>query len=82
MALEDSGDVSAGRTGSSDEQPDTYLADDQVITLMDATSEQDVVSDEENPSGDTDDRGNTSDDGSRVKIGVEAALVGMSYDFR
>jgi hypothetical protein len=82
MALEDSGDVSAGRTGSSDEQPDTYLADDQVITLMEATSEQDVVSDEENPSGDTDDRGNTSDDGSRVKIGVEAALVGMSYDFR
>jgi hypothetical protein len=49
---------------------------------MEATSEQDVGSDEENPSRDTSDSKNASDNGCRVKIGEEAALVGLSYDFR
>jgi hypothetical protein len=49
---------------------------------MEATSEQDAASDEESPSGDTGDSGNATDDGSHVKIGVEAALAGLSYDFR
>jgi hypothetical protein len=48
---------------------------------MEATSEQGATSDEENPFGDTGDSGNVFDDGSRVKIGAEAALVGVSYDF-
>jgi hypothetical protein len=48
---------------------------------MEATSEQNVVSDEENPPGDINDSGNASDDGSRVKIGAEATLASVSYDF-
>jgi hypothetical protein len=40
------------------------------------------VSDEENPYGDISDSRNASDDGSRVKIGAEAALASVSYDFR
>jgi hypothetical protein len=82
MYLEDSGDASVGRRGSSVEQPDTSLADDRVLTSTEATSEQDVASDEENPSGDMDNSGNASDDGSRVIIGAEAARAGVSYDFR
>jgi hypothetical protein len=35
----------------------------------------------ENPSGDTDDSGTAFDSGSHVKIGVEAALAGVSYGF-
>jgi hypothetical protein len=80
MASKDSGDVSAGRRGSSAEQLDTSLADDQVLASTEATSEQDVASGEENPSGDTGDSRNAFDDSSRVKIGAEAALAGVSYD--
>jgi hypothetical protein len=57
------------------------LADDQVITSTEATSEQDAGSDEENPSVDTGDSGNASNGGSHVKIGADAALAGVSYDF-
>jgi hypothetical protein len=81
MASEDSGNVSVGRRGSSAEQPDTSLVDDQVIPSMEATSEQDAMSDEENPSEDTGDSENAFDDGSRVKIGAEAALAGVIFDF-
>jgi hypothetical protein len=81
MASEDSGDASTGHRGSLAKQPDTSLADDQVITSMEATSAQDVVSNEENPSGDTGDSENASDDGSHVKIGAEAALVDVRCDF-
>jgi hypothetical protein len=63
------------------EQLDTSLADDQVLAAMEVTSEQDVVSDEENPSRVTGDSGNASDGGSHVKIGAEAALSGVSYNF-
>jgi hypothetical protein len=82
MALEVSGDGSAGRRGSSTEQLDMSLVDDQVLALTEATSEQDAASNEENPSEDTGDNGNASDNDSRVKIGVVAALAGVSYDFR
>jgi hypothetical protein len=82
MASEDLGNISAGRRGSSAEQPDTSLADDQVIASTEATSEQDAMSDEENLSGNTSDSRNASDDGSHVKIGAEAALAEVSYDFR
>jgi hypothetical protein len=63
------------------EQPNTSLANDPVLTSKEATSEQDVVSDEENPFGDMGDSENASDDGSRVKIGAEATLASVSYDF-
>jgi hypothetical protein len=81
MASEDLGNISAGRRGSSAEQLDTSLANDQVITSMEATSEQDAMPDEENLSGNTSDSRNASDDGSHVKIGAEAALAEVSYDF-
>jgi hypothetical protein len=48
---------------------------------MEVTSDQDAGSDEEKPSEDTDDNRNASDNGGCVKIGAEAALVGMSYAF-
>jgi hypothetical protein len=66
---------------SSVEQPDASLDDVQAVASTEATSKQDAESDEENPSGDTGDSGSTSDNGGRMKIGAEAALAGMSYDF-
>jgi hypothetical protein len=81
MASEDAGDVSVGHRGSSAEQLDTSLADDHNVALTEATSEQDAGSDEENLSEDTSDSRNVSDNGTRVKIGAEAALIGLSYDF-
>jgi hypothetical protein len=45
------------------------------------TSKPDIGSEESNASGDTGDSGNASDDGGRVKIRVEACLVGVSFDF-
>jgi hypothetical protein len=46
---------------------------------VEATSDQGVGSDGENPSDGYGE--NASDSDRHVKIGVEAALVGMSYDF-
>jgi hypothetical protein len=66
---------------SSAEQPDTSLDDDQVLTSTEVTSEQYAASDEENPFGDTGDSRNAADGGSHVKIGAEAALADVSYDF-
>jgi hypothetical protein len=81
MASEGSGDASTGRRGSSAEQSETSLADDQALASMEATSEQDVGFVEENSSRDTSDSGNVSDDGSHVKIGAEATVADVSYDF-
>jgi hypothetical protein len=66
---------------SSVEQPKTSLADEQVVVLVEAASEQGVGSDGENPPDDSSDSENASDSGGHVKIGVEVALAGMSYDF-
>jgi hypothetical protein len=82
MASEDLGDVSVGRWGSSTEQLNMSLVDDQVLASVEATSEQDAAFDEENPTRDTGDSRNASDDGSCVKIGAKATLVDVSYDFR
>jgi hypothetical protein len=48
---------------------------------MEVTSEPDAGSTKSEVSDDSGDSGNTSDNGSRVKIGVEAALAGRSFDF-
>jgi hypothetical protein len=66
---------------SSTEQPNTSFADGQAVSSTEVTSDQDVGFDEENTSRDTDDSGDTSDNGGYVKIGTEAALAGISYDF-
>jgi hypothetical protein len=81
MALEDAIGVSVERRGSSVEQPETSLSDEQVVISMEATPEQDAGSDGENPSEDTSDSGDAFDNGGRVKIGAEAAVAGVSYDF-
>jgi hypothetical protein len=49
---------------------------------MGATSKQDVGSEDDNAFDDTGDSGNASDNGGRMKIGAEATLAGMGYDFR
>jgi hypothetical protein len=65
---------------SSAEQPKTSLTDEQVVSA-EAASEQCVGSDGENPFDGSNDSENTSDSGGHVKIGAEAALASMSYDF-
>jgi hypothetical protein len=65
---------------SSAEHPKTSLTDEQVVSA-EAASEQCVGSDGENPSDGSNDSENTSDSGGHVKIGAEAALASMSYDF-
>jgi hypothetical protein len=81
MASKTATDTSAECRESSAEQPDTCLVDDKAVASMEVTSDQDAGSDEENPSEDTGDSGNASDNGGHVKIGAEATLAGMSYDF-
>jgi hypothetical protein len=49
--------------------------------LCQPASEQGDESDGENPSHNSDDSENASDSGGRVKIGAEAALTGVTYDF-
>jgi hypothetical protein len=66
---------------SSAEQPETSLADEQVVISAEATSEQGAGSDGENPSNGSGDSENTPDSGGWVKIGVEAALADVSYYF-
>jgi hypothetical protein len=81
LALEDADDVCVEQWGPSAEQLDMSVVDDQVVASTEATSEHDVGSGEENPSEDTGNSRNASDNCCRVKIGVEAALAGMSCDF-
>jgi hypothetical protein len=66
---------------SSAEQPKASLADKQDLVLAEATSEQGTGSDGENLSDSSGDSEHASDGGGRLKIGPEAALVGVSYNF-
>jgi hypothetical protein len=66
---------------SSAEQREASLTDEQVVFSAEASSEQGARSDGENPSGGSDDSKNASDRGGRLKIGAEAALAGVSYNF-
>jgi hypothetical protein len=81
MALEGVADVSAEHGEFSMEQLDMSLANEQPVASTEVTSEPDVRSNESNVSDDTDGSGNVSDNGDHVKIGAEAALAGMSFDF-
>jgi hypothetical protein len=75
MALEDE------RKDSSADQPETSLADEQVVVSAEAVSEQSARSDGEDLSEGSSDSRNVSDSDKLVKIGVEAALASISYDF-
>jgi hypothetical protein len=81
MASEDVGIVSIVHKESSMKQLDAALVDEEPMASTEATSEQDAGSDESNASDDTGDSGNALDNGGHVKIGVEAALAGMSFHF-
>jgi hypothetical protein len=81
MASKGTVDVSVEHRESSTEQLDTTLADEQAIASTEATSERDVGSKDDNVSDDTSDGGNAFDNGGRVKIGAEATLTGVRYDF-
>jgi hypothetical protein len=82
LALESAADVSIEHRGSSTKQLDTTIANEQAMASTEATSERGAGSKDDNASDDTGDSGNASDNGGHVKIGAEAALAGMSYDFR
>jgi hypothetical protein len=60
---------------------DAAVVAEEPITSMTVTSEQDVGSDESDAFGNTGDSGNASDNNGHVKIGVEVALAGISFDF-
>jgi hypothetical protein len=66
---------------SSTDQLDTTITDEQAIGSTEATSEWDATSKDDNESDDTSDSGNASDNGGHIKIGAEAVLASMSYDF-
>jgi hypothetical protein len=81
MASEDVGAVYAALKESLTERLDVALVSEKPMTSTEITSEHDAGSDESDASGDTDDGGNALDNGDRVKIGAEAALAGISFDF-
>jgi hypothetical protein len=81
MSSEDAASVSAEHRGNLAEQLETSFVDEQAVISTEATSERDVGFDGEHPSEDTSDSENASDIGGRVKIGVHAALAGVSYIF-
>jgi hypothetical protein len=81
MASKDADIVSVEHKESSTEQLDTSLAREDPAAPMEVTSEPDAGSAESKASDDSGDSGNTSENGSRVKIGAEAALAGISFDF-
>jgi hypothetical protein len=73
MASEGSADASKVDKG--------MVGEEEPIFSIGLTSEPDVESEESDASGDTGDSGNATDDGGRVKVGAEAALVGISFNF-
>jgi hypothetical protein len=81
MASEDADIFSLDHKESSIERLDTSLAREGPAASTEVTSELDVGSVESKASDDSGDSGNTSDNGSRVKIGAEDALAGISFDF-
>jgi hypothetical protein len=60
---------------------DATLGDEEPIASTEVTSEPDARSEESDASGDTGNSGDASDNGGRVKIGADAALAGISFDF-
>jgi hypothetical protein len=69
------------RRESSAEQPKTSLTNEEVVVSAKVASEQGARSNEENPSDGYGDSENASGSGVCIKIGTEAALADVSYDF-
>jgi hypothetical protein len=73
--------ASADHREISTEKLEESLGGQQAIVLTEATSKQGARSNQDNRSEGSDDDETASDNSSRVKIGAEAALTGISYDF-
>jgi hypothetical protein len=81
MAFKDTANVSMRHKESSMEWLDVTLGYEEPIVSMEVTSEPDARSEESDAFGDTDDSGDALDNGGHVKIGVDAALAGICFDF-
>jgi hypothetical protein len=67
---------------SSAEKSKASVDDEQVVVSTEAASEQGGGSDGDNPSDSSNGSENAYDSGGRLKVGAEAALASVSYDFR
>jgi hypothetical protein len=81
MALEEALEASAKHKATSTEQLEESEGGQQVVISTEATLEQGAGSNQENQSEGSSTSETTFDNGGRVKIGAEAALAGVSYDF-
>jgi hypothetical protein len=80
-ASEDAANVSVRDKESSTERLDVTFGDEEPVVSTEVTSEPDARSEERDASGDTGDIGDASDNGGHVKIGADAAVAGISFDF-
>jgi hypothetical protein len=81
MASEEALEASAKHKATSTEQLEESEGGQQVVISTEATLEQGAGSNQENQSEGSSTSETTFDNGGRVKIGAEAALAGVSYDF-
>jgi hypothetical protein len=81
MASKEVANVSMGHKESSTEWSDVTLGDEERIVSTEVTSEPNARSKESDASGNTGDSGDALDNVGRVKIGADAALAGISFDF-
>jgi hypothetical protein len=80
-AFDEALEASVEHRETSTEQLEESQGGQQVIFLTEAASEQGAGSNQENQSDGSDSHETASDNDSRMKIGAEVALAGISYDF-
>jgi hypothetical protein len=81
MALDEALETSAKHKETSTKQLEESQGGQQVVVSTKTTLEQGAGFDQENQSEGSSDSEPASDNGDRMKIGAEAALAGISYDF-
>jgi hypothetical protein len=81
MASDDAPEVSTEHRETYVEQLEDSLAEKQQVASAETASEQGAESDQESQSEGSGSSETASDDVERVKVGVVAALAGISYDF-
>jgi hypothetical protein len=82
MASDDAIQISTEWKESPNEQPELSLAGEQAVVSTEVASEQGAGSDREDQSEGSGNSETASDNSGHLKIGAQAALAGMSYDFR
>jgi hypothetical protein len=81
MTLDNALEVSMEQRETSSKQPKDSMVDQWTAISTEIASEQGVESDRESQSGGSGYNETASNEGERVKVGVVATLVGISYDF-